>query len=66
MPVHHENRNGKDRRKFDLSSVTKLVRERRWNKDRRRSIAGEDELDDSEWDMPETDIEREADLALGD
>jgi len=66
MPVHHENRSGKDRRKFDLSSVTKLVRERRWNKDRRRTVASDDELDDSEWDMPEADVERHANLALGD
>lgn len=66
MPIHHENRNGKDRRKFDLSSVTKLVRERRWNKDRRRTVASEDEMYDSEWDISEPDIERHANLAFGD
>lgn len=66
MPVHHDNRNGKDRRKFDLSSVTKLVRERRWNKDRRRTVASEDEQYDTEWDMPEADVERQANLAIGD
>lgn len=66
MPAHHENRNGKDRRTFDLSSVTRLARERRWNKDRRRSIASEDELYESEWDMPEADVELQAHLALGD
>ncbi len=66
MPAHHENRNGKDRRTFDLSSVTRITRERRWNKDRRRSIASEDELYESEWDMPEADVELQAHLALGD
>lgn len=66
MRVHHENRSGKDRRTFDMSSVTKLVRERRWNKDRRRIVASEDELYDSEWDLSEVDVERQANLALGD
>lgn len=66
MPVHHQNRSGKDRRTFDLSSVTRLAKERRWNKDRRRTVASEDELYDSEWDISEVDVEPQPNLALGD
>ena len=66
MSVHHENRSGNDRRKFNLSSVTTIAKERRWNRDRRRTVASEDELYDSEWDLPEAELEPQANLAVGD
>ena len=70
MPVHYDQRNGKDRRKFDLSSVTRLARERRWNKDRRRTPSCADERDEAEWELSEGDIEipaghRDGTLELG-
>ncbi len=65
MPVHHENRSGNDRRKFNMSSVTTIARERRWNRDRRRTVANEEELYDTEWELSEADLEPGANLAVG-
>ncbi len=66
MPVQHENRCGKDRRRFNLSAFTVLEKERRWNKDRRRSADDEDELYDPDWDALELDQESRAGMSLGD
>ena len=49
MPIQRDSRSGQDRRKFDLSSVRNIEKERRWNKDPRGSMVDDaDELYDSE------------------
>ena len=48
-----------------MSSVTTIARERRWNRDRRRTVANEEELYDTEWELSEADLEPGANLAVG-
>jgi hypothetical protein len=57
MPIQHENRNGSDRRMFDMAASLPFEKERRWNKDRRRSADDEDDFFATDWDEPDSDLE---------
>lgn len=66
MPVQHENRSGKERRSFAMSSALPREIERRWNKDQRHSMVDEEEFYDPDWEASDADLEPSADDSLRD
>ncbi len=58
MRTQHENRTGRNRRQFDLTSMSPIGVDRRWKKDQRSNVVDEDEMYDSETTEPEDYWER--------
>ena len=67
MPMQRDTRGGQDRRKFDLSSIRNIEKERRWNKDPRGAMVDDaDEFYDSELEALGIDLEEAVDASRND